>query len=67
MTEKELKMWKDDLAMIEMLRKEKEELQNRIQVAIRCIQYLNYVEFSPEELIEILNGYYHKLGGKHAR
>ena len=38
MTEQELEMWQQDLAMIEMLRKEKEKLEQRIDEAIDYIE-----------------------------
>lgn len=37
MTEQEKKMWADDVAMIGMLREEKEELQARIDRALKKI------------------------------
>ena len=68
MTEQELEMWQHDLAMIEMLRKENEKLEEKINKAIEYIEnegehtdcsgepiyYLD--EEQEEELLEILKG-----------
>ena len=63
MTEQEKKMWADDVAMIGMLREEKEELQARIDKAIEYIEEwesendaMNYVPYVKHTLDKILKG-----------